>query len=175
MKKLLIILILITTALAIMAGYDNNVKSEVKAWDGVYQLEKGKPYLVNGTVKHLLLLAPPEALDSLGITLNHGDELSVQAAETKGALLVTCIRKGNDVFSLRTVDLKNNYYDEASTVKVIPAECIGCKLCVAPCPVGAITMVNGKAQIDPAKCVSCGICIDGNGKFKGCPVRAIRK
>ena len=27
--------------------------------------------------------------------------------------------------------------------------------------------------IDLDKCTECGICIDGHGRFKGCPVRAI--
>ncbi|MDD2227841.1 MAG: 4Fe-4S binding protein [Candidatus Cloacimonetes bacterium] len=175
MKKLLIALILITTALTLMAGYSNIVKSEVKTWHGVYQLEKSKPYLVDGSIKHLLLLAPPEALDSLGISFTEGDTLSVQAAETKGALLVTTIKLGDKVFSIRSEDLKDNFYDEPSTVKVSPAKCIGCKLCVSPCPVDAITMIKGKAVIDSAKCVSCGICIDGNGRFRGCPVRAISR
>jgi len=53
---------------------------------------------------------------------------------------------------------------------VVDAEsCIGCKICVRKCPVGAITMKEGKAVIDTAKCISCGICADA------CPVKAIHK
>lgn len=57
---------------------------------------------------------------------------------------------------------------------VDPDLCIGCRLCISPCPVNAITMVRGKAVIDTEKCISDGICINGNGTdFAGCPVSAI--
>lgn len=46
-------------------------------------------------------------------------------------------------------------------------KCITCGACVAICPVGAITIVNGKAQINPKKCIKCGSC----AQF--CPVTAI--
>ncbi len=52
--------------------------------------------------------------------------------------------------------------------------CISCRLCVRVCPVGAISMVKGKAVIDPEKCINCGICAgEVPEKFRGCPVDAI--
>ncbi len=45
--------------------------------------------------------------------------------------------------------------------------CIGCSGCVSVCPVGAIDMVDDKAQIDPVACISCGACLHD------CPVEAI--
>lgn len=45
--------------------------------------------------------------------------------------------------------------------------CIGCQCCVGVCPVGAIEMVDGKAQINPDVCIACGACINA------CPVGAI--
>lgn len=45
--------------------------------------------------------------------------------------------------------------------------CLGCGACEATCPVGAISMVDGKFEIDQEKCVECGSCA------AGCPVSAI--
>ena len=36
--------------------------------------------------------------------------------------------------------------------------CVSCGACEAQCPVGAISMGDGKFEIDPAKCIDCGSC-----------------
>lgn len=46
--------------------------------------------------------------------------------------------------------------------------CVGCGACVATCPVEAIVLKDGVAQIDPQKCISCGVCV------ATCPVQAIK-
>jgi ferredoxin len=50
---------------------------------------------------------------------------------------------------------------------VKPADCIGCQLCIAPCPTSAIRMVDGKAVIDVSLCIACGLCA------AACPTNAI--
>jgi len=47
-------------------------------------------------------------------------------------------------------------------------KCNGCKTCVDICPVGAISIKDGKAIIDQGKCIHCGKCLNI------CPQRAIR-
>ncbi|MDY4919789.1 MAG: electron transfer flavoprotein subunit alpha [Phascolarctobacterium sp.] len=52
-------------------------------------------------------------------------------------------------------------------MKVDRDKCIGCESCVATCPVGAISIVDGKAMVDGEACISCGACVGE------CPVEAI--
>ncbi len=44
--------------------------------------------------------------------------------------------------------------------------CIACGACADACPMEAITMGDGKYEIDPDKCVGCGACAGT------CPVEA---
>lgn len=41
---------------------------------------------------------------------------------------------------------------------VIGENCVACGACEAQCPVGAISMGDGKFEIDADKCISCGSC-----------------
>lgn len=54
-----------------------------------------------------------------------------------------------------------------NTNPVDQSKCIGCGACASICPVGAITLVNGKAVLNKAKCKQCGACQNF------CPVEAI--
>lgn len=46
-------------------------------------------------------------------------------------------------------------------------KCVGCGSCMGACPVGAITMENGKAKINKYVCIGCQTCV------AVCPVEAI--
>ncbi|GHU30489.1 4Fe-4S ferredoxin [Bacilli bacterium] len=46
--------------------------------------------------------------------------------------------------------------------------CIGCGVCEASCPFGAIKISDGKASVDAGKCTECGACVSS------CPVSAIK-
>ena len=47
-------------------------------------------------------------------------------------------------------------------------KCTGCRLCIRECPVEAISLKQGKAEIDMDKCIRCGKCHDI------CPQEAVR-
>ena len=47
-------------------------------------------------------------------------------------------------------------------------KCVGCGICVEGCPVNAITMGDGRAEIDMGECIRCGRC------HKVCPKGAVR-
>jgi NAD-dependent dihydropyrimidine dehydrogenase PreA subunit len=54
------------------------------------------------------------------------------------------------------------------TVWVDVARCRGCGACVDVCPVGAMTLVEGKAHVDEETCTRCEACVDA------CPEGAIQ-
>ncbi len=45
-------------------------------------------------------------------------------------------------------------------ILVLNDKCVGCTLCVASCPFGAIVMQDKKAIIDLTKCTLCGACVE---------------
>lgn len=51
--------------------------------------------------------------------------------------------------------------------KVDSSKCAGCETCVGTCPVSAISMKDGVAEVNEADCVSCGACAGE------CPCEAI--
>jgi ferredoxin len=52
------------------------------------------------------------------------------------------------------------------SAKVDKEKCAGCEVCVGVCPVEAISMVDGAAQVGDA-CIDCGACVGE------CPAEAI--
>ncbi|HID86826.1 MAG TPA: 4Fe-4S ferredoxin [Anaerolineae bacterium] len=53
-------------------------------------------------------------------------------------------------------------------MRINPDACTGCELCLPYCPMGAISMAEGRAKIDRDECVECGVCL----RSAGCPADA---
>lgn len=52
-------------------------------------------------------------------------------------------------------------------MKILKDVCVGCGTCIDACPVNAISLNDGCAEINQEVCVKCGACKDI------CPVSAI--
>lgn len=103
------------------------------------------------------------------LALAVGDSISVKGTLGETVLEVVELEKAGIVYTIAEAE-----QEVSSGYQVNSSKCIGCRLCVKNCPVGAISMHNGKAVIDVNKCIQCGICANGNGKdWQGCPVGAI--
>lgn len=65
----------------------------------------------------------------------------------------------------------------AGGAKACPSGCLGLGTCVATCPFGAISVVDGVAVVDPKKCTACGKCMRAcpKGIIKLVPKRKIPK
>lgn len=61
------------------------------------------------------------------------------------------IRKDIDKF------VSNSKEDNIMAYEIGDA-CVACGACEAQCPVGAISMGDGKFEIDADKCIDCGSC-----------------
>ncbi len=80
-----------------------------------------------------------------------GDWLSVDGLTVfqQGSL----IAKGDSVKSIK--DAANTMFN-----LVLRAEhCVGCSLCVARCPVEALSLIEGEAVVDPSLCTQCRECL----------------
>lgn len=129
---------------------------------GTIQISESKLQLVQDSTKAVIDLIIPENLEAEMEKIESGKRYTFSGKNSRSGFVV-------DKFSICCEnEVKTRHQVDAS-------KCIGCRLCVKQCPEGAITMVKGKAVIDQEKCIDCGICVNGNGKFKGCPVKAIEK
>jgi electron transfer flavoprotein alpha subunit len=61
---------------------------------------------------------------------------------------------------------KNSKGIEAA--EIVSDRCIGCQICIAECPVGAIEMSGQAALVNPEVCIGCGKCSEA------CPVEAVK-
>ncbi len=173
-KYALLISILILILVANIVSQTNEQKLE--RFDGKLKQIADEWYLNTGEDFFKLGIAPEDFLEDKKIVLESKTNFSCIGILDDEEIIVYNIVIGDDVFAIRNEEGKPLWNTEPDKdIYIVDADkCIGCRLCVKPCPTDAIRMVEGIAIIDMNKCIACGICIEGDGKrYKGCPVDAI--
>ncbi|MBI9031439.1 4Fe-4S binding protein [bacterium] len=172
-KRILIILLLLLVTVSLLVSIEvkqhcgkHFPKSEqtqtTETISGILQITDNQLQLVQDSTLTIHNLIIPENMEKDMDKIEIGKKYNFFGKSSKSGFVV-------EKYSL-CQETKNCGSHEVNSEK-----CIGCRLCLTQCPEGAISMVNGKAVIDQEKCIDCGICISGNGRFKGCPVKAIEK
>lgn len=173
-KYALLISMLILIMVANIVSQTNAQKLE--RFDGKLKQIADEWYLNTGEDFFKLGIAPEDFLKDKKIVLESKTDFSCTGILDEEKIIIHHIVIEDDVIAIRNEEgtpLWNTEPDK--DIYVVDADkCIGCRLCVKPCPTDAIRMIKGIAVIDMNKCIDCGICIEGDGKrYKGCPVDAI--
>ena len=174
MKKKWIIIVAVLLTIAFNVFSQSNEKIELTNYSGKLKQIAGNWFLNTGEDIVELSLSPDEFLKENKIELTSKMELSLNGIMQEDELVVHSFIIEETEIKIR--DESGKALWEIKPYYVLPKKCIGCRLCVSPCPQGAITMVKGVAVIDADKCDGDGICALGDGKkYKGCPVDAIKQ
>ncbi|MBC8415399.1 MAG: 4Fe-4S binding protein [Candidatus Cloacimonetes bacterium] len=151
-------------------------EQKLERFDGKLKKIADEWYLNTGEDFFKLELAPEDFLKDKEIVLESKMDFSCTGILDGEEIIIYNISISDEVIEIREEEGKPLWDTKPDKdIYIVDADkCIGCRLCVKPCPTNAIRMVEGIAVIDMNKCIACGICIEGDGKrYKGCPVDAI--
>lgn len=175
-KVLIVTIVLLILAISLNI-FSQAEKVELTEFSGTLKNIGGEWYLMTGGDFFKLNLATDEYLEKNNILLESKTDIIIS-----GILVEEEIKAYKLIYKEVTLEIRNadgtNLWKEIGQGHyfVNPKLCIGCRLCLDPCPTKAITMVKGKAVIDADKCIARGFCSNGDTmKFKGCPTSAISK
>ncbi len=161
-------------AVVVNAEVTESPERQMVIINGRINLFGQRVFLSSEQESYQLLLLPSRALDSLGLAIRTDDQVEIEGEIRSQAILVYKFTV-NDTTRVLRDEQGQAVVPVTGGLRVIPSQCISCRLCVNQCPMGAISFVRRKAVIDPEKCIECYICVDGKPVgFKGCPVGAIK-
>jgi len=173
MKYRNFLVMILAVIILISALYAEEALIEVLEYEGSLMQISGIWFLNTGTGMFGLELGNLASAEGVALELAASDTIKVKGSMLNAVLQVTELCKAEMVY---LPVLEEEETSDYTGYQVDSKKCISCRLCVKNCPVGAISMQNGKAVIDTEKCIQCGICANGSGKkWKGCPVGAIDK
>ena len=151
-------------------------EQKLERFDGKLKQIADEWYLNTSEDFFKLGIAPEDFLQDKKIVLESKTDFSCTGILDGEEIVIYNIVISDDIIAIRDEEGKSlwNVEPEKDFYVIDADKCIGCRLCVKPCPTDAIRMINGIAVIDMNKCIACGICIEVDGKrYKGCPVDAI--
>ena len=161
--------------LAVNIDSQNN-EQKLERFGGKLKQIADEWYLNTGEDFFMINVAPDDFLKENKIILESKTDFSCNGILDGEEIVIYSIIVGEDTVVIRNEQGKPLWnVEQRKDIYIVDADkCIGCRLCIKPCPTNAIRMVNGIAVIDTSKCIADGICIEGDGKrYKGCPVDAI--
>jgi len=121
---------------------------------GVYAMKPlGGGHLRHGAAEALNFVRELAEVDAVAVGMKSAAEVAANAAIFRGEGVTDEM-----VAACGSVERK----------LLINRLCIGCGACVERCDQGALSLVDGKSQVDRDKCILCGYCVET------CPVFAIR-
>ncbi|MFO7896332.1 MAG: 4Fe-4S binding protein [Candidatus Cloacimonadales bacterium] len=170
MKKIILLSILLILLIGLLAA------EQIQSFAGSLITNGENWFLQTESGLFILDLAPAEFLSENSLELAAGDEVRISGILQDKTILATVIISEGQVVVMRDGTGKPLWKAQPVLSHVVdPDKCIACRLCLAVCPVDAISMLRGKAVIDTEKCINCGFCLEGNEDFLGCPTSAISK
>ena len=156
-KYALLISILILILVANIVSQTKELKLE--RFDGKLKQIADEWYLNTGDDFFKLSIASEDFLKDRKIVLEPKTDFSCTGILDEEEIIIHNIVIDDETIAIRNEEGKPLWNTESDKdIYVVDTDkCIGCRLCVKPCPTGAIRMVEGVAVIDMNKCIACGM------------------
>jgi len=157
----------------LLSGYEQKSPWMRRQLEGALQTAAMNGFTSETVGAPIIIADAPKGLKSVEVEIN-GKELKraylAPAIAEADALIGFAHFKGHDVVGMGGA-IKNlgvggqtkigkYWIHRQAKPKVVESKCNGCGECLPVCPLGAITLIEGKASIDSGACLPCGFCLE---------------